>query len=90
MTARRRLGQREPKFFERDDPVELTQLAGGVAPVAALRIHLRGAEQPDLVVVPECANRYRSEPGELADAEHDTSLHPSRNVRVKALPENQA
>ena len=84
------LRKREPQFLQRDDPVELPQLGGRVAAVAGLRIHSRGEEQPDLLVVPECANGYRSEPGELADAEHDTSLHPSRNVRVKCFRRGRA
>jgi hypothetical protein len=76
----------DPEFLQGDDPVKLPQLVGRVAAVAGLRIHPRRAEQPELVVVPERSNRHRPEPGELADAEHVTSLHPSRNVRVKALP----
>ena len=75
-----------PSSFQGDDPVELPQLIGRVTAVPGLRIHPRRAEQPDLVVVPQRANGHRAEPGELADAEHNTSLHPSPNVRVKTLP----
>jgi hypothetical protein len=79
------LGEGKPEILERDDPVQLSQLIGRVAAIAGFRVDLRRTQQPDLVVVPERANGDRSEPGELADAEHDTSLPPSRSVRVKAL-----
>jgi hypothetical protein len=79
------LGEGEPEFLQGHDPVELSQLLGRVAAIPGAWVDARRPQQPDLVVMPERADRYAAEPGELADAEHDTSMQPSRNVRVKGI-----
>ena len=71
------LREGEPELLQGGDAVQQSQLLGRVAAVAGGRIDLRGRQQPDLVVVPERADGDRAEPGELADAEHDTSVHPA-------------
>ena len=80
------LGKREPEFLQRHDPVDLSQLCCRVAAVPRVWVDRHWPQQPDLVVVPERANRHPTEPRELADAEHGTSMHPSRCERVKAIP----
>ncbi len=80
------LGKREPEFLQRNDPANLSQPGCRVAAVPRVRIDRRGPQQPDLVVVPERANRHPTEPRELADAEHGTSMHPSPCERVKTIP----
>jgi len=76
------LPERQAQVLECDDAVELPQLPGRVGAVAGDRINLGGRQQADLVVVPQGADGYRAKPGELPDAEHDTSMPPSPNVRV--------
>jgi len=76
------LPEGQAQVLERDDTVELAQLLRRVGAVAGDRINLGRRQQADLVVVPQGADGHRAEPGELPDAEHDTSMPPSRNVRV--------
>jgi hypothetical protein len=80
------LGKREPEFLQRNDPANLSQPGCRLAAVPRVRIDRRRPQQPDLVVVPERANRHPTEPRELADAEHGTSMHPSPCERVKTIP----
>jgi hypothetical protein len=79
------LGEREAEFLQRHDPVDLSQLCCRVAAVPRVWVDGHRPQQPDLVVMPERADRHTTEPGELADAEHGTSMHPSRYERVKAI-----
>lgn len=79
------LGQGEPEFLQGHDPVELGQLRCRVASVPGIRVDRRRGQQPDLVIVPNRADRYAPEPSELADAEHDTIMQPSPSGRVKGI-----
>ncbi len=79
------LRERKPQLLQREDPVEPPKLVRRVAAVTGLWIDPRRVQQSDLVVVPQRADRHGAEPGELADAEHETSMHPSRNGRVKPV-----
>ena len=74
------LGQGEPEILQRHDPVEQPQLTRRVAAVPGVRVYRGRPQQPDLVVVPERADRYAADPGELADAEHDTK-HAALTLR---------
>jgi len=67
------LAEGEAEVFQRDDAVQLGELAGLVEAISAGRVDAGRAEQADRVVVPEHADRYAAVPGELADAEHDES-----------------
>src|SRR5260221_1746938 len=79
-------GKREPEFIQRNAPANLSQQGCRVAAVPRVWIDRRRPQQSDLVVVPERANRHPTEPRELADAEHGTSMHPSPCERVKTIP----
>ena len=75
--------QAEAEVLQRDDAVQLGELARLIETVAAGRIDAGGPEQPDRVVVPEHPDRDAAVPCELPDTEHDV-FRPtaSHGVRV--------
>src|SRR5690349_3468467 len=65
--------QGEAEVLERDDAVQLVELARLVEAVPGSRIDAGRPDQPDRVVVPEHPDRDAAVPCELPDAEHDVS-----------------
>jgi hypothetical protein len=65
--------QGEAELLERDDAVQLVQLARLVEAVPRVRVDAGRPDQPDRVVVPEHPDRNAAVPCEFPDAEHDVS-----------------
>ena len=93
---RAHLGEGEAEVLERDDPVEPGELRGLVRAVAGGRVHVRGPEQADRVVVPQHPDRHAAVAGEVSDSEHDSpglgpdTMSGSSRVRLPAPPQPAA
>ena len=57
------LGEGEPELLQGHDPVEPPQLLRRIAAVPGVRVDRHRPQQPDIVVVPERANRYARRAG---------------------------
>src|SRR5215469_11558047 len=78
--------QGEAKILQRDDAVQLGELARLIEAVSAGRLDAGWTEQPDRVVVPEHPDRDATVPRELTDTEHDMSRSTaSHGVRVNPV-----
>jgi hypothetical protein len=80
---RAHLLESEAEVLQGDNAIQVRKLAGRIEAVRSIRIHVRGLEQPDLVVVTQHPNRDPAVPGKLSDAEHDPRFTASHGVRVK-------
>ncbi len=89
-------GQRHAEPAQPGDQPRLLELRGIVEPVSGVRVHVRGREQPKLVVQPQRLRGQPGSPGERPDRQQphagppSHTGHPARCTRCCGFPQGQS